>query len=266
MAHYSGKNGGVYTGSLLIEDCEDAWNEYTNAHVTPSADSSVYKVGSASAKFVVVSAGASELLATEVISKNLTSYDLLYAWARCSVSTAAGDLQLLLDDTAECASPLESLNVPALTANTWKRIGMKLSSPSLLGSLISVGVKQVTNLADMSLWIDDVEAIALVDGIKSWTLDYTADTLEVTDFASSGYKEYVVGNSGWSGTFEGYKDGVPLGIGSQVILVLSETATPGQNWLGDVFITGVHPNVSIDGPVTYSYDFQGTGALECASV
>jgi len=107
-----------------------------------------------------------------------------------------------------------------------------------------------------------VDAASEVTGIKSWTLDYTVDVLETTDFDDAGVKSYVVGCSGWSGTFEGLKDGVPLGLaGTAVNIALKETQTSTQKWTGSAFITGVSANTSNDGVVTYSYTYQGTGAL-----
>lgn len=101
---------------------------------------------------------------------------------------------------------------------------------------------------------------ATATGIKAWSLDYTRDMLESTDFADAGVKAYVLGGSGWAGSFDGYKDGAPLSMGTVVVtLQLNEAAT--GTWTGSAWITGVHPNVSFDGIVTYSYDFQGTGAL-----
>ena len=97
-------------------------------------------------------------------------------------------------------------------------------------------------------------------GIKAWSLDFTRVMLESTDFADVGVKAYVLAGSGWAGSFDGYKDGVPLTMGTTVVtLTLNESAT--GTWTGQAWITGVHPNVSFDGIVTYSYDFQGTGAL-----
>jgi hypothetical protein len=164
-----------------------------------------------------------------------------------------------------CATPEETLAYPALTAGTWKQCFVKLADPAGVPSVISVGVYQKANLADDTFSIDDIEALSEVDGIKTWSLDYTADTLETTDFGSAGVKEYIIAGSSWGGSFDGLKDGVPLGIGSEVYLVLSESDTASQNWLGKAFITGVSANVSNDGLVTYSYTFQGTGALEVPS-
>jgi|SRR3990167_8645233 len=259
MSHIAGKAGHVYGGALLVEDCEDVWVAGDGAS---SISTVTGKVGTYAARDTTTALGASALMMTEVISKDLTAYDGIYFWFRSSVTTAAGDMALLLDDTALCATPIEILSLPALTSTTWKQCFIRLATPASDGSLISVGLRQVTDLADGTFDIDDVEALAELDGLKSWTLDYTADTLETTDFADAGVKSYIIGGSGWSGAFEGFKDGVPLGIGSEVYLTLGESATASQNWIGKVIITAAHPITASDGIVTYSYDFQGTGALQ----
>jgi len=258
----SGKNGNVYSSALEIEDCEDVWVAGTGAS---SISVVTGKVGTYCVRDTTTTLGASALMMTEAIVKDLTTYDGVYFWFRSSVNTAAGDLALLLDDTAACATPLEVLNLPALTAATWKQCFARLADPSLLASLISVGMRQVTDLADGTFDIDDVQALKEIDGIKSWTLDYTADTLDATDFDDAGTKAYIIGGSGWSGSFEGFKDTTPLGIGAEVYLTLGESTTAYQNWIGKVIITACHPNTSHDGIVTYSYDFQGTGSLESPS-
>ena len=115
----------------------------------------------------------------------------------------------------------------------------------------------MAHLAGKSGYVDTGSAVA---GIKSWTLDYTSDALEATDFADTGVKSYIIGGSGWSGNFEGYKEGAPQALaGASVTLTLHESAT--AYWSGSAFLTGVHPSTSHDGIVSVSYDFQGTGAL-----
>ncbi len=121
-------------------------------------------------------------------------------------------------------------------------------------------------MAHISGKAGQVDAASAVTGIKSWTLDYTADTLETTDFADVGVKTYIIGGSGWSGSFEGFKDTTPLPLaGAAVTLKLYESQTANQFWTGSAFLTGIHVNTSSDGIVTYSYDFQGTAALTVAA-
>lgn len=117
-------------------------------------------------------------------------------------------------------------------------------------------------MAHISGKAGQVDAASEVTGVKSWTLDYTADTLETTDFADAGVKTYAIGGSGWSGSFEGLKDGAPLALaGASVALKLKESQTSTQWWTGSAFITGISINTSSDGIVTYGYNFQGTGVL-----
>ena len=115
----------------------------------------------------------------------------------------------------------------------------------------------MAHLSGKAGYVDTGSAVA---GIKSWTVDYNSDALETTDFADSGVKSYIIGASGWSGSFEGYKDGAPQGLaGAAVTLSLYEDAT--YLWTGSAYITGISASTSADGIVSYTYTFQGTGAL-----
>jgi len=102
---------------------------------------------------------------------------------------------------------------------------------------------------------------ATVAGIKSWTVDYVVDAIETTDFADAGVKAYIAGLSGWSGSFEGYKDGAPTAIGAEIALILKESTDATQQYTGQAILTGCHGTVSIDGVVGEAYDFQGTTGL-----
>jgi hypothetical protein len=265
MARVAGCGGSVIVASQVIEDCEDAWNEQAGTGVTASADTTDFKVGSGSAKFVCDATTGLEIVASEVVvSMNLSSYTDLLFWAKSSVGLDAGDWQLLLDDTGSCASPIVTADIPALTADTWKfcRVSATLTSCT---AIISVGLQQAVDKGAMTFRIDSVWAGKAAGGIKSWTLDRGVATYESTGFDSSGVKTFLPGVAEWSGSFEGFKEGAPLSIGSVVGLELRESSTSTQQWRGIAIITGVHASVPTDGLVTYSYDFQGTDALELAT-
>ena len=104
-------------------------------------------------------------------------------------------------------------------------------------------------------------AAATVNGIKSWTVDYVVDALDTTDFADSGKRTFIAGLSGWSGSFEGFKDGAPTAIGAEIALILEESTDATQKYTGQAILTGSHPVVSVDGIVGMAYDFQGTSTL-----
>ncbi len=114
-----------------------------------------------------------------------------------------------------------------------------------------------------------VGASTAIAGINQWSMDYTVDMIETTDFSVSGVATYIPGVNRWSGTFSGFKDGAPKGLGTvnSVDLWLIESASAAiasseaKAWKGTAFISGIHPTTNFDGIVSYAYDFQGNGSL-----
>ena len=268
MAHLAGKSGNVYIATTIIDDCEDDWSDGTHGSAAPSTDC---KVGDYSIAITGSGVVAGDILAYEAIAAGATDYSSfthVLCWAKCTATVAAADLRLALDDTNACASPETLLDFPALTENVWKychltEVGTDPMSDSTAAEY--VGLEWNANAQDKIVYLDDIRAAKNVAGINTWSLDYTSDTLETTDFADAGVKSYIIGGSGWSGSFAGYKDGAPLSMGEIYGIELAESATTTQMWLGNIIITGVHPSVGHDGVVSYSYDFTGTGNLTVAS-
>lgn len=145
---------------VVVEDCEDAWNEFVSGNVTSTLDTSDYQVGSGSASLAVAApAGAGDILATEAIaSANLSSYTRIAFRMKSSVACSAGDLQLLLDNSPNCASPLETLNVPALRADEWTYCEVPFAAPSNLTAVVSIGMKMIVDKGVFTIRIDDVQA------------------------------------------------------------------------------------------------------------
>lgn len=143
----------------LIEDCEDAWNEYTGTGVTATADTDTYKIGTASARATCLASTGVEVVMTEAITPtNMSAYNGIGCWVRSTVALAAGDWQLLLDDHANCVSPIKTLNLPAMAANTWYWVYLDGDDMSLASAIISIGLKQAVDKGAMSFYIDDVRA------------------------------------------------------------------------------------------------------------
>jgi len=259
MSHIHGKTGDALIASNLIEDCEDTWNETAVGGVALSVVTG--KNGNA-ARASTTTIGATTLLMSEVVSLNLSTDIGVAFWVRSSVVTSAGDLRLMLDDTASVASPLENLQIPALTADTWTRVYIPYATPANLTAIISVGLYQQVDLADGTFDIDDVRSVKQATGIKSWSITYSGDVVETTDFADAGAKTFIAGGLGWTGSFDGLKDGIPLAFNSEVVLVLQESQTTGQNFIGDAFINEISSTGAVDSAIPYTYSFQGTGDLQ----
>lgn len=145
---------------LLIDDCEaNIWDEFVGANVTSTIDAVVYKIGTHSEKIDVAAAAAVGRLATlDIASTDLTTYGYIKIWVRSSVAISSADLHFLLDEHAQCVSPLKTLNIGALTANTWTEVSLAIGDASALGAIISIGINMSVDKGAFLFYIDQVRA------------------------------------------------------------------------------------------------------------
>ena len=147
--------------STRIHDCGSTFDEKTDGDFTQSLDTQDRKLGTQSLKMVIAAgASAGDFVTDSIASKDLSKYDTVEMWVKSTVATSAGNLKLLLDDTASCASPLETLEIPALSADTWTFVRMSLSNPETATAIISVGLEYDSDLGACTVWIDDIKEVA----------------------------------------------------------------------------------------------------------
>ena len=147
-----------------LHSCNTAFDEQVDSDITVTADTSIKKQGTASNKFVIAAgASAGDIATDSITSKDISKYDYLEGWIKITRSsedaTSAGNLKILLDNTANCASPLETLNVPALTDDTWTFFRVKLTNPELDTAIISVGLEYDADLGAATVWLDDLNVV-----------------------------------------------------------------------------------------------------------
>ena len=143
-----------------LHDCGTTFDEKTDGDFTQSLDTKDKKQGTQALKMVIASgASAGDFVTDSITSKNISGYDYIEMWVKSTVATSAGNLKLLLDDSASCASPLETLSIPALSADTWTFVRMQLSTPELDTAIISVGLEYDSDLGACTVWIDDIAAV-----------------------------------------------------------------------------------------------------------
>ena len=154
--------------STRIHACGTTFDEKTDGDFTQSLDTKDKKQGSQALKMVIaVGASAGDFVTDSITSKNISGYDTIEMWVKSTVATSSGNLKLLLDDTASCASPLETLSIPALSADTWTFVRMSLSNPETDTAIISVGLEYDSDLGACTVWIDDIVAVA--NDTAEWT-------------------------------------------------------------------------------------------------
>ena len=144
---------------VIIDDCDTVWTAGTS--VTASLDTTLTIEGSSSVKLVVAAgAAAGAVLGYGTISSSdLTKCDKIEISMYSTIALTAGYLDLVLDDHAGCVSPTESLDIPAMAANTWYRHIITLANPVSDTAIISVGLVNTTDVGACTLYIDYIRAV-----------------------------------------------------------------------------------------------------------
>ena len=137
-----------------------AMDETVDSDITVTADTKIKKQGTASNRFVIAAgASAGDIATDSIASKDISAYDYIEFWARSTVATSSGNLKILLDDTASCASPIETLDVPALSADTWTFCRVALANPRSDTAIISVGLEYDSDIGACTVWLDDISVV-----------------------------------------------------------------------------------------------------------
>ena len=143
-----------------LHSCAAAFDETVDSDFTVSLDTEDKKQGAQSCKFVIAAgASAGDIATDSITSKDISGYDYIEFWIKSTVATSAGNLKILLDNTASCASPLETLSVPALSADTWTFCRVALANPETDTAIISVGLEYDSDLGACTVWRDDVSVV-----------------------------------------------------------------------------------------------------------
>lgn len=105
---------------------------------------------------------------------------------------------------------------------------------------------------------------AQIGGGFNWTVDIEADTLECTDYEAAGWRKFVSGHKGFTGSFEMYwANGTNLSeLGSDVILVLYvDSGANKYRYEGYAKVNTNGIETPTDDLVTETLDFQGAGEI-----
>ncbi len=250
----------AYNAALLIsyttiDSCDSGgWADGSGGDVTLSTESTIKKEGTGSEKLIVASGAGVELLAYHNISsKDISAYKNVGFWLYSTVALASGDLQFLIDNTNACASPLETLDIPAIAASTWTYVNLTPVTPASLTAVLSFGIKQAVDKGAMTLYVDDVIA-GYKHGI--WTspsLQINAQTLGKLYWnATSGVSDTVTFNTRTGATKAACEAAAwsadITSIGSQI------TSTPNIWFQYKIELTAVDTSVS-NPTVFYSGDY-----------
>jgi flagellin-like protein len=219
---------GVSNKTLSLGD--SAWTAVTWATSTPTvtASTTAKKEGTGSASVLIhTDYGTSLLAAYDDLSAtvDLSSIDSISLWVRSTTDTAAGDIEIVVDDTAACGSPLENIDIPVLVANTWKLVTLPIADNSDMTAIKCVGLYVVTDNGNQSVNLDEIvaqgQATSLLVTITNTLEGEPIDVSEPSDSDADGNsdsdsghtmiltytdKNQVIKDVYWSKTFIGAND------------------------------------------------------------
>ena len=155
-----------------LHSCNAEFDETVDSNITVTVDTEDKKRGTGSNKFVIAAgASAGDIATDSFTSKDISKYDYLECWIKVSgiaSATASGNLKILLDDSASCASPIETLDVPALEPNTWTYVRMALANPETDTAIISIGLEYDSDLGACQVRLDDIKVVQ--NDTAEWTI------------------------------------------------------------------------------------------------
>jgi hypothetical protein len=140
-----------------LHNCNTAFDESVDSDFTITANTEDYKTGSASNK-IVIAAGASagDTASDTITSVNIEKYDYIEFWIKSTVATSSGNLKIHLVDAGGIE---ESLDVPALTADTWKYCRVALSNPEDNTAITQIRFEYDSDLGACVVYLDDIKAV-----------------------------------------------------------------------------------------------------------
>ena len=111
-----------------------------------------------------------------------------------------------------------------------------------------------------------------IDNVTGFTLDTTHDAVEDTELSDTN-KTFLVGRGTFTGSIdmnydeESTEQGLLVSGASLAFVFLPEGNTSGdESFSGTGIVTGMSINTPLDGAITRTVSFQGTGALTIGTV
>ena len=153
------------------------WTAAT-ASTTATLDTTDKKEGTGSADLLVNQTFTTGLSAYKdlALAADLTDQTQVSFWIKSSTTTVKGQVELVLDENTNCGSPEAHIDVPALTANTWKLVtaaitqsdGTTAVTNANKDAVACVGIEietDLSTLANETINVDEVVAVGLVSTV-----------------------------------------------------------------------------------------------------
>ncbi len=153
------------------DDCETTWTD-PGANITIADETTIKKVDSKSQKITVATAFTTGIIGyRDQALGDKSAYGFIRFWIRSDTAVAASSIKIIVSDSAGIATEEEALNIPALTADTWKLVILEFSGTAAPSSIDSIGLKVAVDLsasADVIVYIDDIQFVKSFDSTVAY--------------------------------------------------------------------------------------------------
>ena len=149
-----------YDPRLLLDSCEALWTASDATNIVMSLNTASAVVGTYCNKAAVDAGAAAGAYIYKALpaTTDLSNYNQIAFWIKCSVGASAGDFIIGLCSDVAGATPVVSMNVPALTGGALKLVVVDIPDPSLCSAIKSIEVEYNTDLGACDFYIDDIRA------------------------------------------------------------------------------------------------------------
>ena len=183
----------IGVGDITLSTADSAWDKFGD--VTATVDTVDKKKGTGSADLVIAGAFGTGLVAYENLAAtvDISSLKTLEVWVQSNLDTALGDLEIVLDDSADCGSTLENIDLPALATSTWKRATVAIADNSDMTAIKCVGLFLTTDQGAQTVNVDTItargQATSLVLTITNALGGEAVDVSEPSDADNDGLSD-----------------------------------------------------------------------------
>ena len=178
--------------SKLLSAADATWTTSTDADITQLADTEDRRKGGASLRLTIAAgASANDFVGQDISSTNLRNMTHLELWIKSTFAAVSADYHILLDDTAGGGSAVETLAIPALTANTWTYVRIALANPQDDGAIVNIRFRYTTDVGAATVWLNDIKAVNNNDSVWTkvhkdlWSIDREARDLVLSESGRS---------------------------------------------------------------------------------
>jgi flagellin-like protein len=145
---------GYGVADIELSDADTAWTALTNT--TATRDNLDKKEGTHSAEILVGGSFSTGLAAYENVTGflDLSAHDSIELWVKSSIATTAGQIEIGFDQTDNCSSFEETIDIPALAASTWKLVQVGISAGTSRDSVDCIGLNVASDLGASQVTIN----------------------------------------------------------------------------------------------------------------